>query len=372
MKTVFTISLLILGVFLSKAQDTLLIYPQKIVIDKAHNRYLVSNFGSLGDLVKIDSLGIQRYFVENAHMNDGMQIVEDTVYGSGDGSDGSVLGYDLNSGELVMDINIAGVNHLSSFVVDSMGILYTSERFGNRIFKINPKTQEYWVWVEGEGNELHWPNGLLYEPEYNRMLVCQDVSNPKINAINLTDSTIYTITSTNLAGSDGIAKDMEGNYYITGYELPGIYKFSPDFSGDPELFFEGDKIIYPTYNEDHNSLLFTYYDDKDWGEIFLDSTLISLPEIAKSATIEKIYPNPFSDNTTINFNLNNRSNTKLEVFDTLGKRINILVDETKQPGTYTVSWNGKNNSGKQVSNGTYYFKLTVKRNTATRSVILQR
>lgn len=367
MKTVITVSLLMIGVFLSNAQDTLLIYPQKIVIDKAHNRYLVSNFGSLGDLVQIDSLGIQRFFVEDAHMNDGMQILGDTVYGSGDGFNGSVLGYDLNSGELVMDINITGVNHLSSFVLDSMGILYTSERFGDRIFKINPKTQEYWVWAEGGG--LDEPNGLLYEPEFNRMLVCLDQTNPPILAINLTDSTVYTITTTNLAGSDGIAKDMEGNYYITGYELPGIYKFNSDFSGDPELFFEGEKIIYPTYNEEHNSLLFTYYGDKDWGEIFLDPTIITAPELNNTSDLLQIFPNPLVDYANIQFELKNNAQTTLEIHDQYGRKINTLLNEKKQAGIYSVSWNGKNNSGQKVSNGIYYFRLTVNGLSEVRQVV---
>jgi len=38
--------------------------PQKIVIDKERNRYIVSNWSGGGDLVSIDSLGNQSYFVE--------------------------------------------------------------------------------------------------------------------------------------------------------------------------------------------------------------------------------------------------------------------------------------------------------------------
>jgi len=367
MKTAITLSLLMLGALLSNAQDTLN-HPQKIIIDAQHHRYLVSNFSGGGDLVAIDSMGNLTTFIPNAGLIDAIQIVGDTVYGSVFG--GKVRGYDLNTGLLVMELNLSGegVTVLTGFVADSNGILYTSERFGNRIFKINPRTYEYWVFVEGNGISL--PNGLLYEPEYNRILVCLDTIHPPILAINLSDSTVYTVATTNLEGSDGIAKDMYGNYYVTGYYLPGIYKFNPDFSEEPELFFEGNGIVYPTYNEAHHSLLITYYDDHDWGEIPLQYTSILFNEIQKEFELGPIYPNPFVDKTTIKFELNTKSQISIEIFDSSGKSINMLLNENKQAGTYSVSWNGKNNSGQQVSNGTYYFRLTVNGNTEYSSIIL--
>jgi len=275
MNKIITLSIFMLLAFSSNAQN-LLNDPQKIVIDSQNNRYLVSNWGSGGDLVAIDSLGNQSYFVENAGMVDGMHIIDDTVYGSGPYPSGTVRGYDLGTGEMVMNLNLSGVQHLSSFVSDSSGILYTSERFGNRIFKINPKTQEYWVFAEGGG--IDEPNGLLYEPEKNRLLVCLDQANTSILAVSLTDSIVSTLKSTNLNGIDGIAKDMFGNYYITGYYLPGIYKFYPGFNGDPEMFLQGTNIVYPTYNVNNNSLLITYYEEDDWGEVFIGNNLLNNPE----------------------------------------------------------------------------------------------
>ena len=150
-------------------------------------------------------------------MTDGLQIVEDTVYGTGPAFTGTVRGYDLNTGQLVMNLDLSGegVQHLSSFAADSAGFLYSSERFGNRIFKINPKDHTYWVFATGNG--IDQPNGILYEKNKNRLLVCLDQNNPPILAISLIDSSITNLVTTNLEGSDGIAKDLNGNYYITGY-----------------------------------------------------------------------------------------------------------------------------------------------------------
>ncbi len=271
MKKGFTLIVLVLMAFLLNAQDTLFA-PQKIVIDYERNRYLVSNFNSGGDLVEIDSMGNLTTLIANAGLIDAIVIVGDTLYGSS--YNATVKGYDLNTELLVADIDFSNVGVqivVSGLVSDSLGFIYASERFGNRIFKIDPKTQEYWEYVNL--GDFTLPNGLLYEKEKNRILVCIDDENPPILALNLSDSTITTLITTNLAGSDGIAKDRDGNYYVTGYELSGIYKYDPDFVDDPELIFEGNAIIYPTYNEEHNSLLFTYYLDDNWGELFLDILL---------------------------------------------------------------------------------------------------
>lgn len=268
MNKVIIFSTLVFMPFLIEAQN-LLSAPQKIVIDAEHNRYLVSNFGGGGDLVQIDSTGNQSYFVENAGMNDAMQIVGKAVYGSGAGENGSVLGYDLETGDLVMDLQIAGTRHISGFEVDSLGILYVSERFGDRIFKINPKTNEYWVFAEGNG--INQPNGLLYEPEKNRLLVLIDQPEMPTYAINLTDSTVFIATTAtkSINGSDGICKDKYGSYYITGYYLPGVYRFDSTFTNPPEMILKGNNIVYPTYDVDNHSILLTHYNDNAWSSLSL-------------------------------------------------------------------------------------------------------
>jgi len=82
------------------------------------------------------------------------------------------------------------------------------------------------------------------------------------------------------------------------------------------------------------------------------------------------YPNPFSDNTTISFTLNDFSCIQLEVFDITGQRVNTLINELRYPGTYSVCWDGKNRSGKRVSCGTYYFQLKVNGFVETKKAIL--
>jgi hypothetical protein len=64
------------------------------------------------------------------------------------------------------------------------------------------------------------------------------------------------------------------------------------------------------------------------------------------------YPNPFNPSTTISFQLSALSIVNLKVFDLLGREVAVLVDETRQPGSYTVQWNAST-----MPSGIYFYRL---------------
>ena len=80
------------------------------------------------------------------------------------------------------------------------------------------------------------------------------------------------------------------------------------------------------------------------------------------------YPNPFNPTTTINYALPATGeygleigslHTSLKVFNLLGQEVRSLVDEVQETGYYTVTWNGRDNKGMQVSSGIYFYRLSV-------------
>jgi sugar lactone lactonase YvrE len=295
-KNVFSFVLLIVLciTFACKAQN-LLNKPQKIVIDKERNRLLVSNFGT-GDIIQIDSSGNQRFFKRNAEFNDGMEIVGNTVYGayfSWVGGQGKVKGYDLDTRQLVMEINLDYVICTSSITADSSGHLYISEDLGTSIIKLRLSDLAHWVFTESQG--LNHPNGMIYEHDNNRLVVCEDRPNPSIMAVSLLDSSVTTLTTTTLAGSDGIARDINGIYYLTGYFLNGIYRFDSDFSEPPQLIFYGSGIPFPTYDPSDNSLLITYFELDDWARVPIPvSNVYHFTDQIKGFELFQNYPNPFN------------------------------------------------------------------------------
>jgi len=64
------------------------------------------------------------------------------------------------------------------------------------------------------------------------------------------------------------------------------------------------------------------------------------------------YPNPFNPSTVISFQLSAISAVSLKVFDLLGREIAVLVDETRQPGSYSIPWNAS-----AMPSGIYFYRL---------------
>jgi beta-xylosidase len=65
------------------------------------------------------------------------------------------------------------------------------------------------------------------------------------------------------------------------------------------------------------------------------------------------YPNPFNPSTTIDYALPQDSYVRLELFNVQGEKVTSLVDSHQHAGFYQVRWNGRDNSGKFVTNGLY-------------------
>jgi hypothetical protein len=59
-------------------------------------------------------------------------------------------------------------------------------------------------------------------------------------------------------------------------------------------------------------------------------------DIPQKSSLLPNYPNPFNPSTTIPFELAQSANVRLEVYDMLGRRVALLVNETRQAGQHTA------------------------------------
>jgi len=69
------------------------------------------------------------------------------------------------------------------------------------------------------------------------------------------------------------------------------------------------------------------------------------------------YPNPFNLQTTIRYKLSTSCRVKLEIFNSLGRLVTTIVDGEKAPGEYEVLWDGKDETGREVASGIYFYRL---------------
>ncbi|MBI2721169.1 MAG: DUF4331 family protein [Bacteroidetes bacterium] len=54
------------------------------------------------------------------------------------------------------------------------------------------------------------------------------------------------------------------------------------------------------------------------------------------------YPNPFKGHTTFKYHVATTAPVSISVYDLSGKRVAVVMNETKQPGTYEVTYNAEN------------------------------
>ncbi|MHB9012364.1 MAG: T9SS type A sorting domain-containing protein [Ignavibacteriaceae bacterium] len=81
--------------------------------------------------------------------------------------------------------------------------------------------------------------------------------------------------------------------------------------------------------------------------------------------LEQNYPNPFNPTTTINYSVPKTSLVSIKVYDVLGREIETLVNEQKNPGNYKVTVN----AGKLAS-GVYFYQLRSSDYTSIKKMLL--
>jgi len=79
--------------------------------------------------------------------------------------------------------------------------------------------------------------------------------------------------------------------------------------------------------------------------------------IPKEYQLLNNYPNPFNPSTTIEFELPVQGDISLTIYNLLGEEVMTFNDKSVNPGRHSFIWNGKSNSGIEVSSGIYFYSL---------------
>jgi hypothetical protein len=81
-------------------------------------------------------------------------------------------------------------------------------------------------------------------------------------------------------------------------------------------------------------------------------------EIPTDFALLQNYPNPFNPETRITYQLAERSEVTLQVFNIQGSLIATLVSGTQAAGTYMLTWHGVNDAGDLMPSGVYFYRIT--------------
>ncbi|MFQ6092235.1 MAG: choice-of-anchor D domain-containing protein [bacterium] len=87
------------------------------------------------------------------------------------------------------------------------------------------------------------------------------------------------------------------------------------------------------------------------------------------------YPNPFNPTTSIQYSVisdQSPPHVTLKIYNLLGQEVRTLVDEVKKAGYYSVIWDSRDDWGREVSSGIYFYYLKANSFADTKKMILIR
>jgi hypothetical protein len=119
------------------------------------------------------------------------------------------------------------------------------------------------------------------------------------------------------------------------------------------------------------ALLFASTDNGLWKRPLAEITSIdgkktneSLP---RKFSLSQNYPNPFNPTTSIHYQLKTKSHVQLTIFDITGREVKKLVNQSQNPGQYSVNFNAGN-----FASGIYIYRLKTDSFERSRKMILLR
>lgn len=87
-------------------------------------------------------------------------------------------------------------------------------------------------------------------------------------------------------------------------------------------------------------------------------------------TLHQNYPNPFNPETTIKYELPEKADVIIEIYNTIGQKIKTLINETKEAGYYEIKWDARNDKGIKVNSGIFIYRIKAGSYTDVRKMIL--
>lgn len=168
-----------------------------------------------------------------------------------------------------------------------------------------------------------------------------------LGSLNRVIETQYSVSSTRGGGG------------IDGLSDPDVYDLI-GASGDAQY------ADLNNYTETDYTVLSNSFVDVTFSNT--EASLVSTPlvlHIPKEFKLFQNYPNPFNPITTIQYELPQRSDVQITIYDLLGRKVTTLLSETQNAGYKSVQWNAAS-----VPSGMYFYQIKAGDYVQTRKMIL--
>ena len=84
------------------------------------------------------------------------------------------------------------------------------------------------------------------------------------------------------------------------------------------------------------------------------------------------YPNPFNPSTKISYQLQEKTDVSLEIYNVKGQKVVTLLNTMQDKGKHSIAWDGLDDQQKTVSSGIYFYRLNTGKFTKSQKMILMK
>ena len=355
--------LLFLGLIFSSNMTFSQVYQsaESVEYDPVNKRWLASN-GS--NIIADDGYGNLSFFGSGSASH-GMEVMGDQLFAI---SSNVLRVFDLSTEMEIASYSIPGVSFLNGITNDGVSNIYVTDFGAKKIYRIDVSDLGDISHEEIVSNTSQTPNGIIYDEDNNRLLFVTWGSNAKVRAVDLTNNMVSDVVNTGLGNIDGIDEDNAGDYYIASWSPAQISKYDKDFANPLEVIttpfisnpadigysLENDTLAIPI----GNNVVFVGFDT--------DSTTAVIDELATSLDF-KVYPNPISDQSYIQFELKQNEDIDLTLLDSNGRHIKTLMSGEQSAGLHKVLF-----ADHRLTAGKYYVRLDINRQSTVKQIIVMR
>jgi len=168
-------------------------------------------------------------------------------------------------------------------------------------------------------------------------------------------------------------EDHEFLATLAGYKVYRNGVLLPNGTDSNTLTFVDSDVVYGT--------AYTYYVVATYTNPVGDSEASNTASATPLSDIDEMtiptvtslngnYPNPFNPETTIRFSLAREDRVSIDIYSINGQLVRSLVNGGYSVGNHQTVWNGRDNLGRTVGSGVYFYRMTTSEYTATRKMLL--